>query len=330
MLMASAPLSRRAFVAAAADIAWGPSLPRMLSGQEWDVHGDPMVAAEEISKLEVISHISALYEFYALMHPDAQAIVPRHVVIRYFREVFQERAPEPAVATGVTYKDWTWGVNGVTYPGTAEVSFRQEYGDGSVKQDVVRLVQHDNTWRWFFGRDRAWVDQQIQRFTQTLNVPQEGTVPYGLENVVLSDDLLNRLPETLGDGLMRGILSPIEPHEARLPDWTDDQVSLRYETSEQYPVGFVQLLSMKRGTSISQAIRGEIETYEKAPPFTLHGWHLLPDNGTTFAHYEIFGSHAVGNALNVMWGRASGDRIAVISHVDEASLQAIATALLNA
>jgi hypothetical protein len=225
--MASTPLSRRAFVAATAGIMCSPSLPRLLSGQERDVHGDPMVAAEEISKLEVISHIPALYEFYALMHPDAQAIVPRHVVIRYFREVFQERDPKPAVATGVTYKNWTWGVNSVTYPGTAEVSFWQEYGDGSVEQDVVRLVQHDNTWRWFFGRDRAWVDPQIQCFTPTLNVPQEGVVPYGLENVVLSDELLNRLPEALGDGPRRGTLSPIEPGEARLLDWADDEVSLR-------------------------------------------------------------------------------------------------------
>lgn len=328
--MASAPLSRRAFVAATAGIVCGSSLPRLLSGQERDVHGDPMVAAEEISKLEVISHIPALYEFYALMHPDAQAIVPRHVVIRYFREVFQDRDPKPAVATGVTYKNWTWRVNSVTYPGTAEVSFRQEYGDGSVEQDVVRLVQHDNTWKWFFGRDRAWVDQQIQRFTQTLNVPQEGTVPYGLENAVLSDDLLNRLPETLGDGPMRGTLAPLEPHEARLPYWADGEVSLRYESSEHYPVGYVQLLSLKPGTNISEDIRGEIETYETAPPFTLHGWNLLPGNAIPFAHYEIFGSDAVGNALSVMWGRAGGDRIAVVSHVDEASLEAIAAALIDA
>src|SRR5699024_6832730 len=104
--------------------------------------------------------------FYARMHPDAQAIVPRHVVIRYFREVFQQRNPEPAIATGVTYKSWTWGVNGVTYPHTAEVSFTQRFG-GETIEDVVRLVEHHGEWKWFFGRDRAWVDEQIRRFTQT-------------------------------------------------------------------------------------------------------------------------------------------------------------------
>ena len=157
--MSMTHLSRRAFTLGAAGTGLAllldaaPALAQSPSA----LPSDPMRAAEELSRLEATEHIPALYTFYELMHPDAQAIIPRHVVIGWYREEFQPRGPEPAKATSVAYKDWEWAVNGTTYRDAAEVSYTQAFADGTTTEDVVHLVEHEGTWRWFFGRDRAWV-----------------------------------------------------------------------------------------------------------------------------------------------------------------------------
>lgn len=159
-------ISRRAFLATAGGITANALLLRDSAGNVWNPSSSPMVAAESIFRLEVTPLIPALSRLSALMHPDAQAIIPRNVVVHYIHDAFQTRSPRMAVAMGVTWKEWTWGVNGITYPVTAEVSFRQEDDDG-IHEDVLHLVKDGDAWKWFFGRDRAWVDRQIQRFTQT-------------------------------------------------------------------------------------------------------------------------------------------------------------------
>ena len=67
----------------------------------------------------------------------------------------------------VRFIPWTWDVTGQTYPDTAEVAFRQSAADGAVVRGEVRLVKDEHgNWSWFFGRDRAFVDEQIARFTE--------------------------------------------------------------------------------------------------------------------------------------------------------------------
>jgi predicted metalloprotease len=77
-------------------------------------------------------------------------------------------------------------VTGQTYPNTAIVSFKQPFADGSVVEDVVRLVQDDKgEWRWFFGRSREFVDAQIA--TYALATPQPASPRSTVE--VAMDDL---------------------------------------------------------------------------------------------------------------------------------------------
>jgi hypothetical protein len=46
------------------------------------------------------------------------------------------------------------------------VVYRQQFADGSDVRGEVRLVKdYAGNWRWFFGRDRAFVEEQIARFT---------------------------------------------------------------------------------------------------------------------------------------------------------------------
>ncbi len=115
-----------------------------------------------LSRLEVAGDLETLY---AWLHPDAQAVVPEAAVAGWYREEWLPRGPEAIGVTGVDIGQWTWPVTGMTYPRTAEIAFEQAFADGSVVSDVLRLVQDDQgVWRWFFGRDAGFVEEQIDRF----------------------------------------------------------------------------------------------------------------------------------------------------------------------
>ena len=117
------------------------------------------IAAYELSRMEASGDFNALYD---RIHPDAHAVIPRAAAVGWFENEFAPRGPGVSRITGVEFGPWTWAVTGKTYPNTATVSFEQPFADGSVANDVVRLVQDENgEWRWFFGRSREFVDEQI-------------------------------------------------------------------------------------------------------------------------------------------------------------------------
>lgn len=125
-----------------------------------------LAVADQLSRLEVDGQFNALYD---RLHPDAQQVIPREAVLGWYTENVSPLAPEPARAVKVRFVAWTWEVTGQTYPDTAEVAFRQRLTDGTVIADEVRLVQDgQGNWNWFFGRDRAFVDTQIERFREKL------------------------------------------------------------------------------------------------------------------------------------------------------------------
>jgi hypothetical protein len=119
-----------------------------------------------LSRLEAAGDFNALYD---RIHPDAHAVIPRAAAVGWFEDQFAPRGPGVASVTDVQFGPWTWPVTGETYPNTATVTFQQPFADGTVAEDVVRLVQDDSgEWRWFFGRDRAFVDAQIARYVPPL------------------------------------------------------------------------------------------------------------------------------------------------------------------
>lgn len=121
-----------------------------------------LAAAETMSGLEVTGDFQRLYE---AMHPDAQIIIPREVVSGWYEQEFLYLGQPAARAIKVRFISWTWGVTGTTYPETAEVALRQQLSDGTVVRDEVRLVKDPfGNWSWFFGRDRAFVQEQIARY----------------------------------------------------------------------------------------------------------------------------------------------------------------------
>lgn len=136
-------------------VAWSPVATSASDTQ------DAADMAFYLSELEVNGQFNALYD---LIHPDAHAIIPRAAVVGWYQNEFAPRGASPATITDVRFITWTWAVTGVTYRRTAEVSFVQTFWDGganTVLEDVVRLVKSDGAWRWFFGRSREFVEEQI-------------------------------------------------------------------------------------------------------------------------------------------------------------------------
>ncbi len=118
--------------------------------------------AVALSRYEAEGDLNALYD---RIHPDVHSVVPRSAVIGRYQNDFLPLGPGVAQVTGIRFLEWTWEVTGETYPRTAEVSFTQPFANGSVANDVVRLVRDANgEWRWFFGRSREFVEEQIARY----------------------------------------------------------------------------------------------------------------------------------------------------------------------
>jgi len=164
----------------------GPIRPVAGQGSERD-GSDAAETAVALSRLEAAWDFNTLYD---RIHPDAHAVVPRAAVIGWFGNVFAPLGPGISTVTGVRFVSWTWAVTGQTYPYTAEVSYRQPFADGSVAEDVVRLVQdQDGEWRWFFGRDRAFVEEQIGRYVTTVAVPSATVGGTALDVVAADLDL---------------------------------------------------------------------------------------------------------------------------------------------
>lgn len=117
--------------------------------------------AVHMTELEVNGDLRRLY---AWMHPDSQAIVPFSAMAGWYRDVFVLDPPVSMNIDEVRLVEWTWGVTGKVYPSAAEVSYRQRFADGREESGKVRLVRDDGVWRWFFGRDRDFVEEQIERY----------------------------------------------------------------------------------------------------------------------------------------------------------------------
>lgn len=144
---------------------------------------DARMAANTAVWLSVLEVTEGFDELYDRMHPDAQAIVPREAVVGWYTNDFASLGPDVITVRDVRFVAWTWEVTGTTYPNTAEVSYEQPFADGSVVADVVRLVEHDGAWGWFFGRSRAFVDEQIATYADPVvagdAAPAQGTAVCG-------------------------------------------------------------------------------------------------------------------------------------------------------
>jgi hypothetical protein len=136
-----------------------------VAAQSMDDEETAAATAVELSRLETEGNFDALYD---RMHPDARAIIPREAVVGWHVNEFAPRGPQVSTILGVITVPWTWEVTGQIYWNTAIVLYEQRFADGSVDRSQVHLVKSDQgEWGWFFGRSRAWVNDQIAKYVQS-------------------------------------------------------------------------------------------------------------------------------------------------------------------
>jgi hypothetical protein len=91
-----------------------------------------MDAVEELSVLEASGAFDALYD---RLHPDAQAIIPREVVVGWFTDASPALGASAAEPKKIRFIPWTWEVTGKTYRETADIAFTQTLANGSTVRD---------------------------------------------------------------------------------------------------------------------------------------------------------------------------------------------------
>ena len=262
-------LSRRSVLIAGTTLSLATLLPRSARTQSAD---DPLSAAETLSQFEVNGQIDFLCNF---MHSDSLREVPRYAVYRWYREEFLPSGPSSAVSTGVRYVDWTWAVNGMTYPGTAEVSYSQAFADGSVIQDVVRLVWQDGRWCWFFGRSREFISEQIDLGRLDVYPATQSAPPFWAEELASqSPDALAGLPQRF-DG---GDQSERFPITLGVGDrfWAaGEQIAVRY-VEDRFTVAQASWLRLAPDAGFQvDFIAEQLEFLSRLPGFSVTAYDLL-------------------------------------------------------
>lgn len=198
-------ISRRALLVATSSSTFALLQSRFAHAQ--DLASDAANRAVEISQLEASEDFDAIY---GLMHPDAQAIIPREAVVGWYRSFLADQDAGVLTVTAVSIVSWTWPVTGKTYEATAEVSFIQPYIQNGVTTDVVEVVRLVDPGdgrgpRWFFGRSREFVDEQIARYGGTVTQQPAGTGEYEIVELGVLPGLDFSIPSALNnDGLVAG------------------------------------------------------------------------------------------------------------------------------
>lgn len=286
--------TRRSLSASAAEVVGlillGLRLTDAHTGSDASLRGDgsaPVEAAVSQSRLEVTGNIFALYQ---QMHSDSRAEVPLYAVQYWYDTAFLPLRPEVIEYTDVRFLAWTWDVTGQAYPSAAEVSYTQAFADGSVVQDKVRLVEEDGRWRWFFGRSREFVDEQIALSSAGVfpdeMVPAEGWIA---ELVDADLEALDRLPEEYpGD------------EEATLTTGSGDggENGRRYVVSREYYVlGAVDYQRLSPNQLAVDLVQDRLDQAAQGPAFKVLAWDLSNDAEVVYAAYTAFANEAVGNAV---------------------------------
>jgi hypothetical protein len=64
--------------------------------------------------------------------------------------------------------------------GTVQVDYRQPFADGSMEEGRVYLAKdEEGRWRWFFGQDRAFIDELIAKYDQQSDRARVQSLPQG-------------------------------------------------------------------------------------------------------------------------------------------------------
>jgi len=132
------------------------SLNRPLGSDAASDEGLATIAAQTIGALEMWRAYPALY---ALLHPDAQALIPFETIACWYADQFGlpsawKDGVFQTTVIDVTFNPWTWSVTGKEYPDAAAITYEQQIGTMASTDTIessMHLVPVNGQYRWFFG-----------------------------------------------------------------------------------------------------------------------------------------------------------------------------------
>jgi predicted metalloprotease len=195
----------RLAIAALLSLIWSTALLGPAAAQTDTVTVTPRDQALVADAVNTIFELAAARDFntlYDVMHPDSKAVVSRTVALALFSDVYSRILVDQSQVVGIEFGEWTWEVNGTTYPEAAAVQIVQPVLDEQNKpnwvEDTIYLAKSQGNWLWFIGASRGFVDQINEQYA---GVEGAGTTEGQRATVSLSEVPRDQLFQVVVDDL---------------------------------------------------------------------------------------------------------------------------------
>jgi predicted metalloprotease len=179
----------------------------LIGGNIAPVHAQQTLTEEELAAVQSADHILRLAvdrqfnALYDLIHPDAAAVVPRGAAIAAFEEIYGASNAGDATIVSIQMGPWTWNVTGQAYDRAAAVEFTQPFvnadGRPTILEDTMYLVEHNGTFKWFFGSDAEFVQSVLDNYSAGGQTIQQGELFIESENFL--QEVVNDLDAFFAD-----------------------------------------------------------------------------------------------------------------------------------
>lgn len=298
-------------------------------------------AAVEISQFEAQGNVDQLY---ARMHLDAKVLIPKEAVAGWYQADFFPRGPGVITVTGVQIISWTWDVTGITYPTTAEVSFTQPFANGETVSEVVRLVEDNGVWYWFFGRNRDFVNQQITTYAPGYPLIDDTSAassqvtndvaPWGLESFSAFSVDPNTFMSTLPPAILTHEIGEVEATTGGspvVPPFAGQMLTAPYFTPPELtiPSGQVSVYTLNPDVTTLDALTQIENSWRESPQFAILRQHRDPSADVPFMLIQGTANDAVGVVPVLYWCNPDGTEIYAASMRDYVSLRLLVTQIVN-
>ncbi|HVL22908.1 MAG TPA: hypothetical protein VM450_02440 [Thermomicrobiales bacterium] len=298
-------------------------------------------AAVEISQFEAQGNIDQLY---ARMHLDAKVLIPKEAVAGWYQADFFPRGPGVITVTGVQIISWTWDVTGITYPTTAEVSFTQPFANGETVSEVVRLVEDNGVWYWFFGRNRDFVNQQITTYAAGYPLIDDTSAassqvtndvaPWGLESFSAFSVDPNTFMATLPPAILTHEIGEVEATTGGspvVPPFAGQMLTAPYFTPPELtiPSGQVSVYTLNPDVTTLDALTQIENSWRESPQFAILRQHRDPSADVPFMLIQGTANDADGVVPVLYWCNPDGTEIYAASMRDYVSLRLLVTQIVN-
>lgn len=136
------------------------------AAQDSDEDARVEAVTEAVELLGSLEMSSDLHQLYDRLHPDVREVLSRSGLGSFYGSADAVIPAEPVEVERVEFAPYIWPVTGEEYDDAATVTVRVRGDQGDDEVDERRelhLVEDGSSWRWFFGDDEAFVEEQDDR-----------------------------------------------------------------------------------------------------------------------------------------------------------------------